>query len=108
MLSLRASDVQALPRKRYVEVTIPLYYEGHAYRTGSRIRVTITAPNGDQPIWAFGETNPNGQGERHGRVRQADAVEPDPPGRARPERADVAPALPGAARRALPLRLTIV
>ncbi len=61
VLSLRASDVQALPRKRYVEVTIPLYYEGHAYRTGSRIRVTITAPNGDQPIWAFGETNPRGK-----------------------------------------------
>ncbi len=57
VLSLRASDVQALPRKRYVGVTIPLYYEGHAYRAGSRIRVTITAPNGDQPIWAFGETS---------------------------------------------------
>ena len=61
VLSLRASGVQALPRKRYVEVTIPLYYEGHAYRTGSRIRVTITAPNGDQPIWSFGETNPRGK-----------------------------------------------
>ena len=45
----------------YVEVTIPPYYEGHAYRTGSRIRVTITAPNGDQPIWAFGETDPTGK-----------------------------------------------
>jgi hypothetical protein len=39
-----------------VKVTIPLYYQGHAYRAGSRIRVTITAPNGDQPIWAFGKT----------------------------------------------------
>ena len=104
VLSLRASGVQALPRKRYVEVTIPLYYEGHAYRTGSRIRVTITAPNGDQPVVRRDESQ--GQGERHGGVRQADAVEPDPPGRARPQRADVAPALPGAARRALPLRLT--
>jgi hypothetical protein len=41
-------------------VTIPLYYQGHAYRAGSRIRVTVTAPNGDQPIWAFGETDPTG------------------------------------------------
>jgi uncharacterized protein len=40
-------------------VTIPLYYEGHAYRTGSRIRLTITAPNGDQPIWSFSETKPS-------------------------------------------------
>ena len=44
--------------KRFVKVTIPLYYQGHAYRAGSRIRVTISAPNGDQPIWAFGETEP--------------------------------------------------
>ena len=33
-----------MPRKRFVKVTIPLYYQGHAYRAGSRIRVTITAP----------------------------------------------------------------
>jgi predicted acyl esterase len=60
VLSLRESDVSPLPPDRYVEVTIPLYYEGHAYRAGSRIRVTITAPNGDQPIWSFSETDPNG------------------------------------------------
>ena len=41
-------------------MTIPLYYQGHAYRAGSRIRVTIAAPNGDQPIWSFGETDPSG------------------------------------------------
>jgi uncharacterized protein len=60
VLSLRAADVSAMPPNKYVEVTIPLYYEGHAYRAGSRIRVTIAAPNGDQPIWSFGETNPTG------------------------------------------------
>ena len=60
VLSLRKADVSPLPRNRFVEVTIPLYYEGHAYRAGSRIRVTLTAPNGDQPIWSFGETSPKG------------------------------------------------
>jgi putative CocE/NonD family hydrolase len=60
VLSLRASDVEPMPSDRYVKVTIPLYYQGHAYRTGSRIRVTISAPNGDQPIWSFGETDPAG------------------------------------------------
>jgi len=59
-LSLRARDVRALPRHRFVALTIPLYYEGHVYRTGSRIRVRISAPNGDQPIWSFGETRPKG------------------------------------------------
>jgi putative CocE/NonD family hydrolase len=58
VLSLRRRDVRSLPRKRFVKVTIPLYYQGHAYRAGSRIRVTISAPNGDQPIWSFGETRP--------------------------------------------------
>jgi predicted acyl esterase len=58
VLSLRARDVSPLPPGRFVEATIPLYYEGHAYRAGSRIRATITAPNGDQPIWSFGETQP--------------------------------------------------
>jgi uncharacterized protein len=60
VLSLRASDVSPLPSNRYVEVTIPLYYEGHIYRAGSRIRVTIAAPNGAQPIWSFSETDPPG------------------------------------------------
>jgi uncharacterized protein len=60
VLSLREADVEPLPPDRYVEVTIPLYYQGHAYRAGSRIRVTIAAPNGDQPIWSFGETDPAG------------------------------------------------
>jgi uncharacterized protein len=61
VLSLREEDVAPLPPDRFVPVTIPLYYEGHAYRAGSRIRVTISAPNGDQPIWSFSETDPNGQ-----------------------------------------------
>ncbi|HYZ30581.1 MAG TPA: CocE/NonD family hydrolase [Thermoleophilaceae bacterium] len=60
-LSLRARDVQPMPRRRFVEVTIPLYYQGHVYRAGSRIRVLIAAPNGDQPVWSFGETQPKGK-----------------------------------------------
>jgi predicted acyl esterase len=60
VLSLRKSDVSPLPPDRYVKVTIPLYYEGHAYRAGSRIRVTIAAPNGTQPIWSFDQTRPKG------------------------------------------------
>jgi predicted acyl esterase len=58
VLSLRAADVSPLPRGRFTEVTVPLYYEGHAYRKGSRIRLTIQAPGGDQPIWAFAELSP--------------------------------------------------
>jgi predicted acyl esterase len=60
VLSLRAADVQPLPSNTWVEVVIPLYYQGHVYRAGSRIRLIVSAPNGDQPIWSFGETEPAG------------------------------------------------
>jgi len=60
VLSLRAADVAPLPRGRYAEVTVPLYFEGHVYRRGSRIRLMISAPGGDQPVWAFAETAPRG------------------------------------------------
>jgi predicted acyl esterase len=56
----RASDVQPMPAGEFVPVTIPLYFEGHAYRAGSRIRVTISAPNGTQPVWSFSKTQPEG------------------------------------------------
>ncbi len=58
--TMLASDVQPMPAGEYVPVTIPLYFEGHAYRKGSRIRVTISAPNGTQPIWSFAHTQPEG------------------------------------------------
>jgi uncharacterized protein len=54
------SDVEPMPADQYVPVTIPLYFEGHAYRTGSRLRVTISAPNGTQPIWSFSHTQSEG------------------------------------------------
>jgi predicted acyl esterase len=55
-----ASDEEAMPANRYVPVVIPLYFEGHVYRAGSRVRVTISAPNGTQPVWSFGQTQPEG------------------------------------------------
>ena len=64
VLSLRKSAISPLPRDHFAKVTIPLYYEGHAYRAGSRIRVTVAAPNGTQPIWAFSQTRP----KSHARV----------------------------------------
>ncbi|MBV9603742.1 MAG: CocE/NonD family hydrolase, partial [Solirubrobacterales bacterium] len=59
-LSLRRRDVSRLPRGRFVSVVVPLYYEGHVYRAGSRIRITISAPGGDQPTWAFADLVPRG------------------------------------------------
>ncbi|MDX6274156.1 MAG: uncharacterized protein QOJ92_1366 [Frankiales bacterium] len=56
--SMLAADARPMPKNAFVEVVIPLYYEGHAYRAGTRIRITVAAPNGTQPIWSFNGTMP--------------------------------------------------
>jgi predicted acyl esterase len=58
--TMRESDVQPMPQDHYTKVVIPLYFQGHTYRAGSRIRVAISAPNGTQPIWSYDETQPPG------------------------------------------------
>jgi predicted acyl esterase len=57
-----AADASPMPAGQFVKVVVPLYYQGHAYRSGSRIRVTISAPNGTQPVWSFSQTEPNPSG----------------------------------------------
>jgi predicted acyl esterase len=57
--TFRRADVQPLPKRKFALVTIPLYYEGHVYRKGSRVRVILSAPTGDNPIWAFRNTVPS-------------------------------------------------
>jgi hypothetical protein len=58
--SFEAADAAPMPAGQFVKVVIPLYDEGHVYRAGSSIRVTISAPNGTQPVWSFGQTQPAG------------------------------------------------
>ncbi|HEU4804180.1 MAG TPA: hypothetical protein VFS73_13490 [Solirubrobacterales bacterium] len=98
MLSLRKRDVRRMPRKRFAKVTIPLYYQGHAYRAGSRIRVTISAPNGDQPIWSFAETRPKGKAKvtiAHSKRRASRLLLPVVPGVAVPTGLPPCPGLRG-------------
>jgi len=58
--TMLASDAAPMPAGEFVPVAIPLYYQGHVYRAGTRIRVTIAAPNGAQPVWSFDYTEPAG------------------------------------------------
>jgi predicted acyl esterase len=58
--SFTAQDAAPMPAGRFVRVAIPLYYEGHVYRAGSRLRVIIAAPNGQLPIWSFDRSVPSG------------------------------------------------
>ena len=58
ILSLREDDIEPMPSKEFTKVVVPLYFSGHPYRAGSRIKIAIAAPNGTQPIWAFDHTRP--------------------------------------------------
>jgi predicted acyl esterase len=58
--SFTRADAAPLPKGRFAEVNVPLYYQGHVYRGGSRIRITIAAPGGDQPVWGFSSAVPRG------------------------------------------------
>jgi predicted acyl esterase len=46
-------DGAPLRRGRFELVRVPIFPVAHAFRAGSRIRVTIQAPGGDRPRWAF-------------------------------------------------------
>jgi uncharacterized protein len=98
VLSLREEDFSPMPAGRFAEVTIPLYYEGHMYRAGSRIRVRISAPNGDQPIWSFSEADPAGPAEvaiGYGRKRPSRLLLPVVPGVSASTRLPPCPGLRG-------------
>jgi predicted acyl esterase len=56
--SLREEDDQPMPSTQFTKVAVPLYFSGHPYRAGTRIRVVVSAPNGTQPIWHFKHTKP--------------------------------------------------
>ncbi|MBX5443068.1 MAG: peptidase S15, partial [Solirubrobacteraceae bacterium] len=84
VLSLRRRTAAPLPAGRFTKVTVPLYYQGHVYRAGSRLRIAVSAPGGDQPVWAFAETRPaRGTAEvrvAHGPDRPSRVVLPVVPG----------------------------
>jgi predicted acyl esterase len=47
------SDAARMPKGAFVLVRVPIFPVAHAFRAGSRIRVTITATGGDRPRWDF-------------------------------------------------------
>lgn len=48
-----AKDAAPLPAGKDTVVRVPLFPAAHAFRAGSRIRVTVEAPGGDRPRWHF-------------------------------------------------------
>ena len=46
-------DAAPLPKGKYSLVRVPIFPVTHAFRAGSKLRVTITAVGGDRPRWDF-------------------------------------------------------
>jgi hypothetical protein len=49
----REQDAAPLPVGRLERVRVPILPVAHAFRAGSRLRVTVQAPGGDRPRWRF-------------------------------------------------------
>jgi predicted acyl esterase len=53
ILSQREGDAADLPEGEFVPVRVEIYPFAHAFRAGSKVRITISAPGGDLPVWSF-------------------------------------------------------
>lgn len=47
------ADAEPLPPGELTPVRVEVFPFAHAFRTGSRLRVTIDAPGGNRPVWSF-------------------------------------------------------
>ena len=46
-------DASPMPKGKFVKVRIPIYPVTHAFRKGSKIRITVSAVGGDRSAWEF-------------------------------------------------------
>lgn len=56
----RAGDAAPLPDTGFEPVRVEVHPVAHAFRAGSRIRLTVDSPGGNRPVWRF-ETISNGE-----------------------------------------------
>jgi predicted acyl esterase len=54
------ADVEPVPSDHYDLTRVELFPFGHAFRAGSRVRISIEAPGGDRPLWQFMAQAANG------------------------------------------------
>ena len=58
------ADAAPLPNpalREFTEVRVEIFPFAHAFRAGSQLRVTVDAPGGARPLWAFDTTLPGGE-----------------------------------------------
>lgn len=49
----READIAPLPAGQWTKVRVLMPAFGHAFRAGSRIRIAVNTPGGDQPTWSY-------------------------------------------------------
>ncbi|MFV2038757.1 MAG: CocE/NonD family hydrolase C-terminal non-catalytic domain-containing protein, partial [Acidimicrobiales bacterium] len=55
------ADAMPLPEGEFSLTRVQIFPFAHPFRAGSRIRVTVDAPGGARPTWAFADTLPGGE-----------------------------------------------
>jgi len=54
-------DAEMLPPGEFVPARVEIFPFGHAFRAGSRVRLTVSSPGGDRPLWQFMVLPANGE-----------------------------------------------
>jgi len=55
-----SASAKPLPKGQFLSARVALFPFAHIFRAGSRIRITVEAPGGNRPFWAFGDLPANG------------------------------------------------
>jgi hypothetical protein len=55
-----SASSEVLPPGQFVSARVALFPFAHIFRAGSRIRITVEAPGGNRPFWAFGDLAASG------------------------------------------------
>ncbi len=76
-----AADARPMPKGAFRKLRVELFPFAHAFRAGSRLRITVDAPGNARPLWAFDTIS---RGEKveiaTDRVRRSKVVLPVVPG----------------------------
>jgi len=53
LLSQLRDEAEPMPEGEFVPVRVEIYPFAHAFRAGSQVRIIISAPGADRPVWSF-------------------------------------------------------
>jgi uncharacterized protein len=96
ILSQLEGETAPLPEGEFVPVRVAIYPFAHAFREGSKVRITISAPGGDRPVWSFVTLDGTQENEiARSSGRPSAVVFPVVPGLAIPTELPACPALRG-------------